>query len=66
MNSYLVGCEERREALYLDPGAEVDSVIGEARRRGLAIVRLVGTHAHIDHAEGVAEAKEKLGAPYWL
>jgi len=66
MNSYLVGCGERREALYLDPGAEVDAVIAEARRLGLAIVRLVGTHAHLDHAEGVAEAKAKLGVPYWL
>ncbi|MEK6710260.1 MAG: MBL fold metallo-hydrolase, partial [Nitrospinota bacterium] len=66
MNSYLVGCEETREALYIDPGAEVESVIEAAGRRGLAIRRLAGTHAHLDHAEGVAEAKERLGVPYWL
>lgn len=66
MNSYIVGCAERREGIYIDPGAEVERVIEAARRLGLRIARLVGTHAHLDHAEGVAEAKERLGAPYWL
>jgi glyoxylase-like metal-dependent hydrolase (beta-lactamase superfamily II) len=66
MNSYIVGSGDRREAIYLDPGAEVERVVEAARRRGLGIVRLVGTHAHIDHAEGVARAKQLLGVPYWL
>ena len=66
MNSYLVGCEETKEAAYVDPGAEVGRVLAAARERGLRIVMLVGTHAHLDHAEGVAEAKEALGVPYLL
>jgi glyoxylase-like metal-dependent hydrolase (beta-lactamase superfamily II) len=66
MNSYLVGCGETGEAVYIDPGAEVERVIALAAGRGLRITKLAGTHAHLDHAEGAAEAKEKLGAPYLL
>ncbi|MBI3128088.1 MAG: MBL fold metallo-hydrolase [Candidatus Tectomicrobia bacterium] len=66
MNSYLAGSEKTREAVYIDPGAEVDRVLAEAERLGLSIVLLAGTHAHIDHAEGAAEARRRLGVPYWL
>lgn len=64
MNSYLVGCQETHEAIYVDPGAEVDRVIDAARELGLQLAQLIGTHAHLDHAEGVQEAKDKLGIPY--
>ena len=66
MNSYIVGCEETKEAIYIDPGAEVDRVIDTAKMLGLELTRLIGTHAHLDHAEGVQEAKEKLGLSYWI
>ena len=66
MNSYIVGCPDEKEALYVDPGAEVDRVIARIGELGLRAVKIVGTHAHLDHAEGVAEAKEKLGVPYLL
>jgi len=66
MNSYLVGCAETMEGIYIDPGAEVDRVLDAARRLGLRLTRLVGTHAHLDHAEGAAEAKEKTGLPYLI
>ena len=66
MNSYLVGCEETMEAAYVDPGAEVGRVLAAARGRGLRVSKLVGTHAHLDHAEGAAEAKRRLGVPYLL
>lgn len=64
MNSYIVGCEETMEAIYIDPGAEVDRVIGIAKRLGLNLTQIIGTHAHLDHAEGVQEAKDKLGLSY--
>ena len=66
MNSYVLGCEETKEGAYIDPGAEVERVIAVARKHGLTLTKIIGTHAHLDHAEGVAEAKEKLRVPYWL
>jgi len=66
MNSYIAGCSETGDGIYIDPGAEVGRVIETAERLGIRLTKIVGTHAHLDHAEGVAEAKEKLGLPYWL
>ncbi|MBT3351968.1 MAG: MBL fold metallo-hydrolase [Nitrospinaceae bacterium] len=66
MNSYIVGCEKTGEGIYIDPGAEVDRVIAFAKEKNLRLSRLIGTHAHIDHAEGVAEAKQKLDIPFLL
>ena len=66
MNSYVVGCQETKEGIYIDPGAEVDLVIQKAKNLGLKLTHLIGTHAHLDHAEGVQEAKSELGLPYLL
>lgn len=66
MNSYIVGCPDRKEAIYIDPGAEVDRVIERFQALGLRPIKIIGTHAHLDHAEGAAEAKEKLQIPYFL
>jgi hydroxyacylglutathione hydrolase len=64
--SDLGGCEETGEGIYIDPGAEVDRVIEAASRLEVRLTRLVGTHAHLDHAEGVVVAKNKLDLPYFL
>jgi glyoxylase-like metal-dependent hydrolase (beta-lactamase superfamily II) len=37
-----------------------------AKREGLKVAAIVLTHAHIDHVEGVAEAKRETGAPILL
>ena len=66
MNSYIIGCSESGDGVYIDPGAEVGDVIETAKRIGVRLINLVGTHAHLDHAEGVAEVKERLNLPYWL
>lgn len=65
-NTYLVGDADAGEAVVVDPGGRVDEIIHIAGRRGVRIVGIYGTHAHIDHVSGVAELKEKTGAPYWL
>jgi len=66
MNSYIIGCSETGDGIYVDPGASVGHVIETAERIGVRLIKLVGTHAHLDHAEGVAEVKERLNLPYWL
>ena len=66
MNSYIVGCKKTGEGIYIDPGAEVDRVISLAKEKNLRLTRIIGTHAHIDHAGAVSEAKQKLGIPYLL
>lgn len=65
-NGFVVGCEESREAVLIDPGDEVASLLAFAERNGLAIRDILLTHAHVDHVTGVAAAKRVLGVPIHL
>ena len=65
-NGFVVGCEETREAIIIDPGDEVDLLLESARQQRLAIRYILLTHAHLDHITGVARAKTALGVPVGL
>jgi glyoxylase-like metal-dependent hydrolase (beta-lactamase superfamily II) len=65
-NSYIVADEETKEGILIDPGSQVEEVIREIENLGLDVKRIVNTHAHIDHAAGVEDAKETLGAQFYL
>ena len=65
-NGFVVGCEETREAVLIDPGDEVASLLAFAERSGLAIRHILLTHAHVDHVTGVAAARKALGVPVYL
>jgi hydroxyacylglutathione hydrolase len=62
-NGFVVGCEETREAVLIDPGDEVDDLLQVVADRGLAIQYILLTHAHVDHVAGVKAAKTATGAP---
>jgi glyoxylase-like metal-dependent hydrolase (beta-lactamase superfamily II) len=65
-NGYIAGCEQTREAVLIDPGDEVQSLLAFADQRALSIRHILLTHAHIDHVTGVAAAKRALGVPVYL
>jgi hydroxyacylglutathione hydrolase len=65
-NGFVIGCEETREAVIVDPGDEVDQLLAAAARQRLAIGSILLTHAHLDHITGVGRAKQALGVPAWL
>jgi glyoxylase-like metal-dependent hydrolase (beta-lactamase superfamily II) len=54
-NCSLVWCDETNEAALIDPGGEVERLTAEVARRGLKLVALWLTHAHIDHAGGTGQ-----------
>jgi glyoxylase-like metal-dependent hydrolase (beta-lactamase superfamily II) len=65
-NGFLVGCEETREAVVLDPGDEVEDVVRAVSAGGLVVRCILLTHAHLDHVTGVGRAKAAFGAPVYL
>lgn len=65
-NGFVIGCEDTREGIVVDPGDEVDELLAAVGRHQLAIRYILLTHAHIDHVTGVAAAKKALGVPVGL
>jgi hydroxyacylglutathione hydrolase len=65
-NGFVVGCENTREAVLIDPGDEVNALLTFAERQSLTIRSILLTHAHVDHVTGVAAAKRALNVPVFL
>jgi hydroxyacylglutathione hydrolase len=65
-NGFVIGCEDTREGIVIDPGDEVGELLEAVERQQLAIRYILLTHAHLDHVTGVAAAKQALGVPVGL
>jgi hydroxyacylglutathione hydrolase len=65
-NAYVLGCEETREGVVIDPGDEVNDLLEVVRQQRLSIRYILLTHAHLDHITGVGRAKAALDAPVGL
>jgi hydroxyacylglutathione hydrolase len=65
-NGFVVGCERTHEGILIDPGDEVDELLGAVRDAGLEVRYILLTHAHLDHVTGVAAAKSALDVPVYL
>jgi len=60
--SYLIGDEQAKEGLFIDPSDDHDLLFKEAESHGLAIKYIVNTHCHIDHSMGNREMIRRTGA----
>jgi hydroxyacylglutathione hydrolase len=66
-NCYVVGCEETKEAVVIDPGAqserETEKILDFIKEKCLQIKYIINTHGHSDHVLGNTSIKEATGAP---
>ena len=65
-NCSIIGDENTREAMVIDPGDEIEDVIALLQKHGLTVKQIVITHAHIDHIGGAAKLRKLTGAPVLL
>jgi hydroxyacylglutathione hydrolase len=65
-NCSIVGDEQTREAMVIDPGDNIEEVLAIVQRHGLTVKQIVITHAHIDHIGGAAKLRRATGAPVLL
>ncbi|HEX2187274.1 MAG TPA: MBL fold metallo-hydrolase [Longimicrobiaceae bacterium] len=62
-NMFLVACARTGKAILVDPGAATRQALAEAKRQGTEVERIVLTHSHLDHVDGVPLAKRETGVP---
>src|SRR6516225_3639550 len=62
-NCSIVGDEQTREAMVIDPGDQVEDILRILREAKLQLKQIVITHAHIDHVGGAMKLKAATGAP---
>lgn len=56
-------CEKTRQAVVVDPGGDLERILGALESEGLTPVKVLLTHGHIDHAGAAADLAERLGVP---
>jgi hydroxyacylglutathione hydrolase len=65
-NCSIVGDENTREAIVIDPGDDIEDVQAVIARHNLRVKQIVITHAHIDHVGGAMKLRDATGAPILL
>jgi hydroxyacylglutathione hydrolase len=63
VNCFILGCEETREGVVVDPGGDVERIIQPVQRHGLTVRYIINTHGHFDHIGGNRQAIAAFGAP---
>jgi len=57
-NTSMIWSTETMEGVFIDPGGEVDRLMGRAEANGVKIVAVWLTHGHLDHAGAATAVKE--------
>ena len=63
-NCYLIGCEENKEALVIDPGGEesAELILDYLKENNFNLKYIVNTHGHVDHIIGNSALKTSTKA----
>ncbi len=62
VNCYILGCEETRQAVVVDPGDESEKILSRVKRHNLTPVAIINTHGHFDHVGGNSQIILATGA----
>ena len=61
-NCFILGCEETRQAVVIDPGDDTDRILSTLAGDQLTVVHIINTHGHFDHVGANKQLKETTGA----
>lgn len=59
-NTRVVACEEKRQAICIDPGEKSQAIVDFIRDNGLELKAIALTHGHLDHVGGTAALSENF------
>ena len=59
---YVLGCEETKKGVVIDPGGDETAILAICEHEGLDIEYIIATHAHPDHVCGNKRIQDATGA----
>ena len=62
VNCYILGDEETKEAVVIDPGGDEDEILEALKYAELNLKYIIDTHGHFDHVDANQPLKEATGA----
>ena len=62
VNCYILGDEETKEAVVIDPGGDEDAILDVLNHHQLQLKLIIDTHGHFDHVDANQPLKEATGA----
>ncbi len=63
---YLLGAPATREAVVVDPGWEVPTILKAAEQDGYRLTKAIVTHHHFDHTRGLDELLKAVDVPVYV
>ena len=61
-NCFILGCEQTRKAVVIDPGDDADRILLSLAESKLKVEHIINTHGHFDHVGGNKRLKDATGA----
>jgi glyoxylase-like metal-dependent hydrolase (beta-lactamase superfamily II) len=62
VNCYILGDEETKEAVVIDPGGNEEDILEVLNQHNLQLKLIIDTHGHFDHVDANLPLKEATGA----
>lgn len=62
VNCYILGDEETKEAVVIDPGGDENEILEVLNYHGLKLKTIIDTHGHFDHVDANQPLREATGA----
>ncbi|MEW5720634.1 MAG: MBL fold metallo-hydrolase [Chloroflexota bacterium] len=66
VNCYIIGDDETRQAIVIDPGGNAREILDALRHGRLVPVAIVATHAHFDHLLALEEVRMQTRVSFLL
>ena len=64
--SFLIGCQQKGEAIVIDPRRDVQEFLEVAENNDMKIVAVAETHIHADYLSGTRELADATGATVYV
>ena len=62
-NCSVLKCESTGKAAIVDPGGDIDRILGAVAEMDASVEKILLTHGHMDHCAASAELREQLAVP---